>query len=221
MQIMFFYGLATPSRAKTSSHGDKSNLWTGACPSFAYIRQLGAGRRFRMGTHGVGQTSRMGCPRRGIGSVALGKQAKGHPGCRLRTTEGSRKDLRVGRRSAPEKHRSLPQHLPFKSPWSCSSRWMSARRSGGDSFEVEQLVGSKGLALGDMPEPLDELAHELDDGLTPERPRAAGLAVVPAAHRGVAGDQAQGGEVEVEARHAAAALGDLELSLVLAAAAFG
>jgi hypothetical protein len=42
-----------------------------------------------MGTHGVGRTSHMGCPQRGIESASLGKRPMGHPGCCLVTEVGS------------------------------------------------------------------------------------------------------------------------------------
>jgi hypothetical protein len=76
-------------RAKRPSQGHKYVLSARACPRCAFSRRTGTDQRFRMGTHGVSRTSRMGCPQRGIESVSLGKRPMGHPGRCLVTTSGS------------------------------------------------------------------------------------------------------------------------------------
>ena len=63
-----------------------------------------------MGAHGVGRTSRMGCPLGGIG-VSLGKQPMGHPGHCLWTTSGPASRPEVGSEVSARKTLVTPAWL--------------------------------------------------------------------------------------------------------------
>jgi hypothetical protein len=76
---------------------------------------------------------------------------------------------------------------------------ISKGEGGQHVLEVKQLVDLEGASAGLMPEGLGEPAHELYHLFAFERPGSGGLGREPAGDERFLGDQAQGGEVEVEA----------------------